>query len=112
MTRSPSCRFKLVRLIDTAQLQNVRRELELLTASQAQSVGSSLRLAELASNLKTANAALWDIEDALRLCDRNGDFGPRFIELARSVYRHNDRRAALKRQINTLLGSPLVEEKF
>ena len=57
------------------------------------------------------NAALWDIEDAIRVCEQNGDFGPHFIELARSVYRHNDRRAAIKHAINTLLGSPLVEEK-
>jgi hypothetical protein len=46
-----------------------------------------------------------------RLCERAGDFGPRFIELARSVYRTNDRRADLKRQVNTMLGSRLGDEK-
>ena len=51
------------------------------------------------------------IEDEIRLCERDEDFGPRFIALARSVYGSNDRRAALKRQINELLGSRLLEEK-
>jgi TATA-binding protein-associated factor Taf7 len=52
-----------------------------------------------------------EIEDSIRDCEREQEFGPRFVELARSVYRTNDRRAALKRQINELLGSRLVEEK-
>jgi hypothetical protein len=50
-------------------------------------------------------------EDDLRDCERAGDFGVRFVELARSVYRHNDRRAALKARVNELLGSRLREEK-
>jgi len=61
--------------------------------------------------LQAVNEILWVIEDDIRVCERNGDFGPRFIELARSVYRNNDRRSALKRQINELLGSRIVEEK-
>jgi hypothetical protein len=61
--------------------------------------------------LKQVNEELWDIEDHIRLCERAGDFGPRFVELARSVYRTNDRRADLKRQVNTLLGSRLGDEK-
>jgi hypothetical protein len=77
-----------------------------LTAAQAQSVASSDGLAELAQQLKAVNAARGNIEDPLRFCERHGDFGPRFIELARSVYRRNDRRAPLKPQINTLLAPP------
>ncbi len=57
------------------------------------------------------NEALWAIEDDIRLCERAGDFGPKFIELSRSVYRTNDRRADLKRRINALLGSNLGDEK-
>ena len=57
------------------------------------------------------NEAIWDTEDAIRRCEAAGDFGPRFIELARSVYRNNDARAALKRQINSLLGCGRQEEK-
>jgi hypothetical protein len=54
---------------------------------------------------------LWAIEDELRACEQAGEFGPRFVELARSVYRTNDRRAAVKRWINERLGSTLIEEK-
>jgi hypothetical protein len=54
---------------------------------------------------------LWDIEDAIRTCERKGDFGPTFVALARSVYGENDVRAALKRAINTLANSALIEEK-
>jgi len=57
------------------------------------------------------NESLWEIEDAIRACERDNDFGPRFIELARLVYRTNDQRSALKRRINDLVGSGVVEEK-
>ena len=61
--------------------------------------------------LRGVNEALWDIEDNVRDCERQKDFGTRFVELARGVYHQNDRRAALKRELNDLLGSDLVEEK-
>jgi hypothetical protein len=57
------------------------------------------------------NEALWDIEDGIRDCERAGNFDTKFIELARSVYAKNDHRAALKRKINVLVGSKLIEEK-
>jgi hypothetical protein len=65
----------------------------------------------LAGELRAVNEALWQIEDDVRLQEQRQDFGPRFIELARSVSRTNARRTALKRRINELLGSRLVEEK-
>ena len=68
-------------------------------------------LAAVTAELKRVNETLWQVEDDVRLCERNQDFGPRFVELARSVYQNNDRRAALKRRINELAGSALVEEK-
>jgi len=68
-------------------------------------------LAGRTAELRGVNRALWQVEDELRQSERAGDFGPRFIELARSVYRLNDRRASLKRQINQTLGSRLMEEK-
>ena len=61
--------------------------------------------------LKQINRELWDIEDNIRDEERAQQFRSRFIELTRSVYRTNDRRAAVKRQINTLLNSAVVEEK-
>jgi hypothetical protein len=68
-------------------------------------------LAPVMAQLVTVNGQLWEIEDRIRDCERAGDFGPGFVELARAVYRTNDRRAALKAQINQLCGSLLVEEK-
>ncbi len=72
---------------------------------------SSEKLDRLTAELKAVNEALWVIEDEIRLCERASDFGPRFVELARSVYLQNDQRSVLKRQINELLGSRIVEEK-
>jgi hypothetical protein len=65
----------------------------------------------LVDELRTVNAMLWDVEDRLREHETQELFDARFIELARLVYRTNDRRAALKRRINELTGSALVEEK-
>ena len=68
-------------------------------------------IVKLTNELKAVNESLWEIEDKIRQCDRNGDFSARFVELARAVYRTNDRRAEVKRAINLYLGSRLVEEK-
>ena len=65
----------------------------------------------LVDDLAAVNARLWDVEETLRICERDRDFGPRFVALARSVYATNDERAALKRAVNSLYGSALVEEK-
>ncbi len=102
--------IKSERIADPRKLENVRAEMAALAAPRA-SLEQSPRLAELVAQLKAVNEALWDIEDAIRLCERDQDFGPRFIALARSVYHTNDRRAALKRAINELLHSSLIEEK-
>jgi cob(I)alamin adenosyltransferase len=68
-------------------------------------------LAELGRELSAVNQQLWTIEDEIRECERQTDFGPRFVELARAVYRRNDERAAIKRRMNEQCGSELVEEK-
>ena len=67
--------------------------------------------ADLEPALAAINGKLWAIEDAIREREATSDFGDRFIELARSVYRCNDQRAALKRRINASTDSSLVEEK-
>jgi Flp pilus assembly protein TadD len=103
--------IKTERIRDSAKLANVRAELAELTAARERCLPSSAELARLTGALKAVNEALWQVEDDLRECERARDFGPRFIQLARSVYQNNDRRAALKRQINELLGSWLIEEK-
>jgi hypothetical protein len=102
--------IKLARIADRAKHENVCRELAFLVEVQS-SLSQSPQLVSLAAELKSVNEALWDVEDAIRDCERRREFGAAFIELARSVYRHNDRRAALKRQINEWLGSRLIEEK-
>jgi hypothetical protein len=103
--------IKRERFTDRAKLTNVQRELDILTQTLTRSLPQSPELANLSAQLKKTNQALWDVEDDIRLCDKSADFGPRFIELARSVYHYNDIRCALKRRINELLGSDLIEEK-
>jgi len=104
-------RIKSERISDEAKLKNVRTELDILTATQKEHVPASDEMARLEAALKTVNEALWEIEDDIRDCERQGDFGEEFIRLARAVYVTNDKRAALKKEINLLLGSTIVEEK-
>ena len=103
--------IKAERIADPAKLANVQVELETLVASRDAALQASADLDRLTAELREVNEHLWVIEDDIRDCERAGDFGARFVELARSVYRTNDVRAELKRQINVLLGSRLVEEK-
>ena len=103
--------IKAARIADPAKNANVRVELAALARVRDETVAASVELDRLSRALREVNEALWDIEDAIRDCEAAADFGPRFVELARSVYRTNDRRAALKREINLLLGSELIEEK-
>ena len=103
--------IKSRRMVDPSKRRHVRAELTALEQVARGTVEPSQRLDELTAALKAVNETLWHVEDEIRDCERGQDFGPRFIELARSVYRQNDHRAALKRQINELLGSELVEEK-
>ena len=104
-------RIKADRIGEPEKLTNVRRELALLERQARDDGASGPPIEGLTDQLAAVNARLWTIEDAIRACDREGDFGPRFVALARSVYRENDTRAAVKRVINTLAGSALVEEK-
>ena len=97
--------------ITVAKKPNVIRELRLLEATLARELPPSPELAALTGRLAEVNARLWDIEEGKRDCERRGAFDAEFIELARSVYIENDRRAAIKRQINEITGSEIVEEK-
>jgi hypothetical protein len=103
--------IKSERIADPAKLDNVRRELAGLSAILDPMLAEYADLAPLKSALRAINETLWRVEDDIRDCERVKDFGPRFVELARSVYRTNDRRAATKRKVDELLGSELVEEK-
>ena len=90
---------------------NVRHELGLLEVLAAREIPGHPDIERLTAELTAINGALWDIEDGKRDCERRGDFGPAFVDLARSVYRENDRRAAVKREINLIAGSEIIEEK-
>ena len=103
--------IKSERIADTGKLANVRRELAGLSAIVDPMLKANAGLAPLKSALKTINETLWVIEDDIRDCERSKDFGAKFIELARSVYRTNDQRATAKRRIDDLLGSEILEEK-
>lgn len=103
--------IKLAKMSNARQLANVRREYDLVRRTFSDAVASTPALAGLTEQLKAANAALWQIEDEIREHERRQDFGDRFVNLARSVYRTNDQRAAIKRRINEMLNSALVEEK-
>ena len=72
---------------------------------------SGAEVAAFESELRSVNGFLWDVEDALRAHEARRDFGAAFVELARQVYKTNDRRAALKKEINLLCNSAIVEEK-
>jgi len=103
--------IKTERMTDPAKVKNVQVELAILARTRREAMATSPELLELEAQLKAVNERLWDIEDEIRVCEREQDFGPRFIALARSVYHENDRRAALKKAVNQLLQSRIVEEK-
>ena len=103
--------IKSERIADPLKLANVRDELRLLTSLWEADPVSVTDIDAERAELKRINEALWEIEDEIRVKEREQSFDARFIELARSVYRTNDRRAAIKRAINLKLGSRLVEEK-
>jgi hypothetical protein len=102
--------IKARRLSEAAARTNVDRELALLRDIAAPAL-TDAQIADLADQLRRQNEALWDIEDRIRDKERAGQFDTDFIALARSVYQSNDRRGALKREINQALGSVLIEEK-
>jgi hypothetical protein len=102
--------IKSERIKNASQLANIANELGALRAVRLGDVDRA-RLDALSAELKRVNAKLWDVEDSIRECDARGDFGGDFIELARAVYRFNDERARLKKAINVVSGSRLVEEK-
>lgn len=103
--------IKADRISDPAKLSNVKVELEILKKALTENVPSSEELTTLYKSLAAVNLELWVIEDDIRDCERAKDFGAEFIRLARAVYVTNDRRAALKKEINLLVGSVIVEEK-
>ncbi len=101
--------IKKIMISNEDQLININRELEAL-----QQVKNDLGLQgveDMQEDLAAINFCLWDTEDAIRVCESQKDFGPRFISLARCVYKLNDKRSRVKRDININFNSSIVEEK-
>ena len=103
--------IKVERLDTAASFANAKTELDLLLAAMACLTAPPAALAQLTAELRTLNRRLWDIEDAIRRKEAGQSFDAAFVELARAVYRTNDERSRIKRQINELLKSGIVEEK-
>lgn len=103
--------IKSERITDPIKVANVRNELALLEATWRESPFSTTDVDAEWASLRRINEKLWDVEDLLRDKERNRTFDQEFIDLARAVYFTNDERAAVKREINTKLGSKIVEEK-
>jgi len=98
--------IKEERITDESKRVNVQHELEALRSIEVPNVST-----DLVDELREVNRSLWDIEDAIREKERMSEFDERFVELARSVYFTNDRRSRIKRSINEISGSNLIEEK-
>jgi len=102
--------IKVEKLAGPSAKANAAHELRLLREIAALALADT-QIAVLVDQLRRQNETLWDIEDRIRDKERAGQFDRDFIALARSVYQSNDRRGALKREINQALGSSLIEEK-
>ena len=102
---------KARRISDPAKLKNVVTELRSLEEARDRAIAPSTALSSLVDELRAVNSELFQVIEGIYSCEAAGDLGPRFVSLARAVYRLNDRRALLKREINLMLNSRLVEEK-
>ena len=104
--------LKLSNISDVKKLTNIQKEHDELNPLAGQlfdSYGEELK--NLYKQLAEINSELWTIEDDIRECERNKDFGSDFVGLARAVYFTNDKRSEIKKSINLLTGSGFVEEK-
>ena len=103
--------IKKQKIISPLALKNINKEYELLIKLLSGEIIDYKNIKELKNDLMQVNNKLWQIEDSIRILEKNKIFDDSFIELARSVYMQNDIRAKIKKEINELLGSELKEEK-
>ena len=103
--------IKLDKIKNQASLEEINKEYKILKEVQDSNVETTEKLKSLFDDIKEINLSLWDIEDRLRICEKNKDFGQTFIELARGVYLNNDKRSKIKSEINKILGSNIREIK-
>lgn len=103
--------IKTKNITDPEKLKNVHTELESLQDTYDQYIGDDAEIKQIQTELEQVNKALWDVEDAIRLKEFYQEFDDEFISLARKVYTTNDKRCALKKKIDIILGSHITEEK-
>ena len=104
-------KIKAERITDPEKLKNVRTELETLQKISEENITDYSLIVELEKRLQQINQDLWDIEDAIRVKERNKEFDDEFVQIARSVYTTNDKRCMVKKEIDKVLGSRITEEK-
>ena len=103
--------IKLEKIEDKNNRKEIKKEYKILKEIQNSSIKFDYKVKELFNSIKVINIKLWNIEDELRVCEKNKDFGENFIELAREVYFNNDKRSKIKSEINKRLGSNIREVK-
>ena len=103
--------IKLEKIKDKASLKEINKEYKILKETQNLNIEITEKIKHLFNDIKNVNQNLWYIEDKLRICEKNKDFGKTFIQLARDVYFNNDKRAKIKFEINKMLRSSIKEIK-
>ena len=103
--------IKKMKIKNQSKLNEVDKELNSLKSTMNKFISDPSKISKFKEQLKNINLKLWDVEDGKRLAEKNSDFGKKFIELARNVYKFNDERAKIKLEINNSLGSNIKEVK-
>ena len=103
--------IKLEKIKDKNKWEEINKEYKMLKNTQNSSMEITDKVQKLFQQIKEVNTTLWDIEDKIRICEKNKDYGEVFIKLARGVYLSNDKRSMIKSKINTILGSNIKEVK-
>ena len=103
--------IKRKKIKNKANKEEINKEYKILKEVESSSIKLTDKLKNLFKEIKQVNQNLWDIEDKLRFCEKNKDFGKNFIELARRVYLNNDKRSKIKSEINKILMSNIREVK-
>ena len=103
--------IKLNKIKNPALLQEIKKDYNIINEAKNKNINSSNEINVLYTDLKKINEQLWEIEDKIRLCEKNSDFKGKFIQLARDVYLTNDKRSKIKLEINKILGSNIQEVK-
>ena len=103
--------IKLKKIEDENNREEIKKEYKIQKEIQNSSIKFNDKIKELFNSIKVINIKLWNVEDELRVCEKNKDFGKNFINLAREVYFNNDKRSKIKSEINKILGSNISEVK-